>query len=76
MYYIGDTMAIEVVLRKVGNSLGIIFPKDMVKDRQLKPNQKIFIEVVKEADIRDIFGTLKTNLSGQAFKNMVRERWE
>ncbi len=69
-------MATEVEVRKIGNSLGVILPKEFVKKRGLKEDERILIEVVKEADLRDVFGMLKRKMSGQEFKDMVREGWE
>ncbi len=68
-------MAIEVVVKKLGNSLGVIFPKRLVEKKHLEPNKKVLIEVIKEADFRNIFGTLKRKMSGQKFKDMAREGW-
>lgn len=69
-------MAVEVVLKKWGNSYGVVLPKDFVKNKKLKMNQKIKIELVEEADLTDIFGSLKRKMSGQEFKDMVREGWD
>ena len=69
-------MAVEVTLRKWGNSIGIVFPKEFVKQRNLKPNEKIVVEIARKADLGRIFGTLPRKMSGQEFKDMVREGWE
>lgn len=69
-------MAMEVVIKKWGNSLGAIFPKSEIEKGHLRANDKIIVEVVKKADLRDIFGTLKRKMSGQEFKDMVKEGWE
>lgn len=69
-------MAFEVVVRKWGNSFGVIFPADFIKKKRLHIHEKVLVEVVKEADLRKVFGTLKTNISGQKFKDMVREGWK
>lgn len=69
-------MAIEVVLKKWGNSMGVVLPKEMVRREELKENQRLLIEVIKEADLTDIFGTLKRKMSGQEFKDMVRQGWK
>lgn len=69
-------MAIEVVLKKWGNSMGVVLPKEMVEKEELKENQKVLIEVVKEADFTKLFGSLKRKMSGQEFKDMVREGWK
>ena len=69
-------MATEVKVKQIGNSLGIILPNDFVKSKQIKKDEKVLIEVVKEADLRPLYGLLKTKESGQHFKDMVRKGWE
>jgi hypothetical protein len=68
-------MATEVEVRKIGNSLGIILPSEFVKSKKIVKNEKVLIEIVKEADLMPLFGILKTHESGQHFKNMVRKEW-
>ena len=75
MYNLGDTMAVEVQLKRWGNSVGVILPKGFVEEQHLKLNEKFLVEVVKEADLSDVFGSLKRKMSGQEFKDMVREGW-
>lgn len=69
-------MAIEVFVKKWGNSMGVILPKEVVEREHLKENQKIFVEIVKESDLTDMFGILPRKMSGQKFKDMVRKGWE
>lgn len=69
-------MPVELTVKKVGNSVGIIFPKKVVEERNLHENEKILIEIVKEADLSDIFGTLERRMSGQRFKDMVKSGWK
>jgi len=72
-------MTTEVTVRKWGNSLGVILPKELVEKRHLKENDKIvLIDVVKEVDLTNIFGSLKgkLKLSGQELKDMAREGWK
>ncbi|MEK6824981.1 MAG: hypothetical protein AABX12_02155 [Nanoarchaeota archaeon] len=68
-------MAIEVKLKRWGNSMAVIVPNRLIEDRKLKENETIVIEVVKKADISHTFGSIKRKLSGQEFKNMVKEGW-
>ena len=71
----GGKMAVEVTIKKWGNSMGVILPIEMLEKKGLKENDKIQIEIVKEADLSHLFGTLKTGMSGQKFKDMVRKGW-
>ena len=69
-------MAIEVVVKKWGNSVGVILPKELVERESIKENEKVLLEVVKEANLKRIFGSLKRKMSGQEFKDMVKEGWK
>ena len=69
-------MATEAVIKKWGNSFGIIFPKNFVESNNLKLNDKIIVDVVKKAEFKRVFGSLKAGMSGQNFKNMVRKGWD
>lgn len=75
MYNLSDTMATELIVKKWGNSMGVILPKELVEKEKLKENDKIVVEVVKKADLRDIFGSLKLKMSGQEFKDLARKGW-
>ena len=68
----------ETQVKKWGNSLGVILPKELVEKQHLKENDKVDILVVKEADLSDMYGALKgkVKMSGQEFKNFVRKGWE
>ena len=68
-------MATEMIVRKWGNSVGVVFPKEIVKKEHLKPEEKVLVEIVKKADMRKVFGSLKRKISGQEFKDGVREGW-
>ncbi len=67
---------VELTTRKIGNSVGVIFPKEFAEKEHIKPNQKINVQLIKKADLTDLFGSLKTKQTGQEFKNMVRKGWD
>jgi hypothetical protein len=69
-------MAVEIMLRKWGNSLGGVFPKSFVEEKGLKPNETILVDVIKKADLSAIFGSLKLKGSAQAMKDEARRGWE
>jgi len=66
----------EVIVRKWGNSMGVILPADLIRKNHLKDNDRILIGIIKTADLSHLFGTLNRDMSGQQFKNMVREGWK
>ncbi|MFH1649057.1 MAG: AbrB/MazE/SpoVT family DNA-binding domain-containing protein [Candidatus Woesearchaeota archaeon] len=66
----------EVTVRKWGNSLGVILPKELVEEENLKEGKIIHIRVLKPANLSSLFGSMKTGMTGQEFKDMVRAGWE
>jgi antitoxin component of MazEF toxin-antitoxin module len=68
-------MSVEVKLRKWGNSIGLVLPKEYSKSQNLKENQTVRISVVKETDLSSMYGKLKgkINLSSQKFKDELRK---
>ncbi len=69
-------MASQTLLKKWGNSLAVIIPKKEIKEKNLSENDRIKIEIFKEADFSDVFGTLKTKITGQEFKDEVKKGWK
>jgi len=71
-------MGIEVTVKKWGNSFGVVLPKEVVKREGLKENKKIVINIIKQADLSDIFGSLKgkIRMSGQKMKDLSRKEWD
>ena len=71
----GDYMP-ELKVRKIGNSLGVIFPKELVKEKRLKENERVFVSVAKKGDLSKLFGTLKFKESSQKIKDDIRKGWD
>ena len=70
-------MEIETRTKKWGSSLGIIIPKKIVEEENLKQNQVIKILAVEteaKTRIKDIFGKLKNwKINAQKFKDEIRK---
>lgn len=66
----------ELKVRKIGNSLGVIFPSELVKERKIKENETVFVNIAKKADLSKIFGMFKFKESGQKIKDEMRKGWE
>ena len=66
----------ESKTRKIGGSLGIIIPKDVVEEQGIKPNQSIKIEIRNRPKAREVWGlfpNLKTPT--QKLKDEARKGW-
>ncbi len=68
-------MATEVIVKKWGNSVGVVFPKEFAARRGLKPQQRVVLEVLRTSRLKKAFGSIKRKMSGQEFKNLAREGW-
>jgi len=71
-------MAVEVKLKRWGNSMAVIVPNKLIEEKHLKENDTITIEIVKKADLTSVFGSIKEKdrkMSGQQMKDMVRKGW-
>ena len=54
-------MEIKAKTKKWGNSIGVLIPKGVVREENIKPNQEIILMISKKhiTTGRDIWGTLK-----------------
>ncbi len=69
-------MTATAVVRKWGNSLGITLPRELVEGQNINEGDVLSLPaVIKKADLSKIFGSIKTGMSGQKFKDMAREGW-
>ena len=66
----------ELKVRKIGNSLGVIFPSELVKEKQIRENETVFVNVAKKGDLSRLFGSLKFRGSAQRIKDEMRKGWK
>ncbi len=54
-------MEVKTKTKKWGNSIGVIIPKEIIKQENIKPNQEVTvtINVRPITTVRDIFGKMK-----------------
>jgi antitoxin component of MazEF toxin-antitoxin module len=67
-------MAVRSVVRKWGNSLGVVIPSEEVSRKGLKENDEVEIVIRKAVDIRQLFGKYKFR-DLQSAKDELREGW-
>ncbi len=67
-------MAIRTVMRKWGNSLGVVIPREEATKEGLKENDEVEIVIRKAVDIRQLFGKYKFK-DLQSLKDEMREGW-
>lgn len=75
--YMKENMGVNVKVKKWGNSLGIILPNELIKEKEIHENDDIGILVFKETNLKKVFSILKntkvkTNITAQEFKDESR----
>jgi antitoxin component of MazEF toxin-antitoxin module len=64
------------VVKKWGNSYGVILPVKIVRENDLSENEIIEIQIKKKIrNIKALYGTLKLDESTQKIKDELREGW-
>lgn len=57
-------MAVETIIKRWGNSLGVVIPNETVDKLSLKPNESIVIEITKkENPLKELFGAIRMKKS-------------
>ena len=67
-------MTIRTVMRKWGNSLGVVIPREEATKEGLKENDEVEIVIKKAVDIRQLFGRYKFK-DLQSLKDEMRKGW-
>jgi len=68
-------MEVRTKLKKWGNSLGIIIPKEILLNNALKEGEEVLIDIEKNRDLSDVFGTIKNSkLNAQEIKDQIRKQ--
>ncbi|MEW5760720.1 MAG: AbrB/MazE/SpoVT family DNA-binding domain-containing protein [Candidatus Thermoplasmatota archaeon] len=68
---------VKAKLRRWGNSLGVVIPKEVAEREKIKPNDDVLVEIRKFADLSEIFGSLRNwKRSTQKIKDEARKGWE
>ena len=65
-----------VIVKKWGSSMAVILPKEIVKNQGINEGDEIVINLFKRGNLEDVFGKLKTKMSGQQFKDLARKGWK
>ena len=70
-------MGVEVTTKKWGNSIGIVIPSEMVKRLNIKPEEKLTIEIEKKSNVlKELFGAIKFKKSTEEILKESRKDLE
>lgn len=62
-------MKIRAIVKTWGSSLGIILPKGVSEERNLKPKEGILIEIIKKLDLMKLCGLASFNKASLKLKD-------
>jgi antitoxin component of MazEF toxin-antitoxin module len=68
-------VGLQVVVKRIGNSLGVLIPKEMVEKTGIREGDTVEIEVTRRVNLREMFGAVKFSKSSQELKDELREEW-
>ncbi len=70
-------MTVRTTVKRWGNSLGVIIPREEAAKNALKENDIVEIDVRKTVDIRELFGKYKFKKKTlQQIKDEMRRGWQ
>ncbi len=68
-------MKIRTLVREWGSSLGVILPREIVREENLRVGDEVVVEVLKRPSIEILFGLVKSKESAQEIKEELRKGW-
>ncbi|RLI22098.1 hypothetical protein DRO47_03045 [Candidatus Bathyarchaeota archaeon] len=69
------TVRFRTVLRRWGNSYGIVVPKEKALKEGIKENDMVEVTVKRAVDIKDLFGKYRFD-DVQKLKDELRKGWD
>ena len=71
-------MEIKAKTKKWGNSIGVIIPKEVIREQNIKPDQEITLMISKKPITKgkDIWGTMKFSKSTEELMRDVDKEFD
>jgi len=67
-------MAIQGILRRWGNSIGVVVPSEILRYKNLEEGEEVIIEIEKISPIKKVFGSLRNwKINPQKLKDEIRK---
>jgi len=68
-------MKVSARVRRIGNSLGIIIPREEVDMDNIKEGDLVEVEVLRCINVKEMFGSVKFRKTVQELKDEMRREW-
>lgn len=69
------TSDVVVETKRWGDSLAVIIPAEVVRERKMKPGEKYGMRLIRVGDLRKHFGSMKGLPDPQKVKDESRRAW-
>ncbi len=66
---------LQAVVKRIGNSLGVLIPREVVERTGIREGDTVEIEVTRRVNLREMFGAVRFSKSSQELKDELREEW-
>ncbi len=69
---------IKARTKKWGNSIGVVIPKEVVREENIKPNQQVTLMISQKpiTKVKDIFGTMTFKKSTEQLMREVDKEFD
>jgi antitoxin component of MazEF toxin-antitoxin module len=68
-------MRVRAVVRRIGNSFGLIIPHEEVENHNIKEGDVVELEIEKRVNLAESFGSLRFSRTSQELKDEARAGW-
>src|SRR5256885_2127317 len=68
-------LRVRGVVRRIGNSPGLIIPGEEVQKHKVKEGDVVELEVERRVNLREMFGAFEFSKSSQEMKDEARAEW-
>ncbi len=68
-------MRVRTKVRRIGNSLGVVIPKEEAKSHDLREGDLVEIEIERNAGLDLLFGSFTFSKTTQELKDEMRSDW-
>jgi len=72
---VSSMAGLQAVVKRIGNSLGVLIPKEVVERTGIREGDSVEIQLTRKVNLREMFGAASFTKSSQELKDELREEW-
>lgn len=74
-FTVSNVASLQVVVKRIGNSLGVLIPREVVERTGIMEGDTVEIEVTRKVNLREMYGAVSFVKSSQELKDELRGEW-